>query len=913
MKVIKPLRLSVLYRSYEDGNACRLAVAVMVYFPFEQPTRLLPEIALWKFVPEQLGGDSILDMGLPKPKGEVLVKGKCFAPGAKPLPGMQVRLRLGSLSKALNVYGNRYWKGARTVPRISDPEPFTEMDIAWQNAFGGADFPFNPLGKGTVPVPVAGGVTELPLPNIEDPRRLIGSPKDRPAPAGFGAYDFLWPQRFSKLGTYDERWKRERFPGFAADLDWSAFNAAPEDQHIAGYLKGGEIIEIFGMHPAKPTVSSRVPQWKVRCFINQQSGSIALREIACYPETLWLFPHAERAVLIYRGVIQIDTDDAFDVKQLVAAIEDPARPKTIEHYRESVKLRLDPKKGVLAAIRDRDLMPEQGPFPPIGEEEDPFTPLLTPKLLMRRNFRRRAEKELEAAKVKAKEARDGIIQECKLVGAPIPDLTELDKLIDAKLPPDPPIPSKIEDVDFDALEAQADAAFAEAEKSRAEHDRKELEHREHLRQKCKENNIDFDQLVLAAEKQGSSRPRFSAKEELQRLNDLRQTMAQEGLENAELNQKLDDPEFHQQLQKAEKDINDSYRKYAHFMPVPKPLTAAESKALRAELLAKLGKKETLATVDASGADLTGIDLSGADLTEALFVGANLSGAKFNGANLTGASLAHANCENLKAANANCAGASLGKANLQGADFSGSDLSKAVLTDAALNNARLAGANLKGADLQLNAKLAGANLSEARLPEAKILNGDLTGVCLAGADLTKSVVLETALQKADLSGAKLDGVTFIKVKADGASFANAQGKKFLIVHECSASKADFHGAVLPEALFRGLDLEAANFKGANLERADLSESNLRGADLSSVSAKQIRLNRTDLKGAKFAESDLFEGSLQKAILPDVSLAGSSLYSADLLKVTISDKTDFRGANLKKTLLHDGIPTKNHNAR
>jgi len=913
MKVIKPLKLSVLYRSYEDGPACRLAVALMIFFPFAQPDRLLPEVAMWKFVPEQLGTETILDMGLPKPRGEVLIKGKCYAPGAKPLTGMQVRLRLGQLSKTLNVYGNRYWKSASSLTGVPDAEPFSEMDISWENAFGGPDFPFNPLGKGTAPVRIANGEARVPLPNVEDPRHLIGSPRERPAPAGFAPYDFVWPQRFSKLGTYDDRWKRERYPGFAADLDWSAFNAAPEDQWIPGYLTGGETIEVFGMHPAKPTVSSRVPNWKPRCFINQQTGAIALREIACHAETLWLFPHAERGVLIYRGVGPIETDDAYDVKQLVLALEDPAKPKSIEHYHEVVKIRLDPKKGVLAAIRDRDLMPEQGPFPPITEEADPFTPLLTPKLLMRRNFRRRAEKELEAAKLKATEARDGIIKECKTVGMPVPDLSELDKIINVSLPPDPPIPAKIEDIDFDALMKQAEEAQVQAQKTHKDYERQEAEHQERLRQTCKQNNIDFDKILKDAEKQGGSRPRFSAQQEMQRLNDLRETMRKDGFENAELNQKLDDPEFYQQLQKAEKDLDDSYRKYAHYMPVPKPLTTQESSAVRAELVDKHHKKQSLAGIDASGADLAGIKLSGADLTDALLVGTNLAGADLSAANLSGASLAHSNCQNLKAVNAKLVAAGMGKANLQGADLSGADLSQAVFTGTILANSTIVGANLKGADLKLDAKLAGANLSKSLLPEMTILGGDLKGVNLAGADLTKAVVLETALQKADLHGAKLDGVTFIKVNADGANFADAQAKKLLIVHECSAAKADFRGAVFQEACLRGTDLEAGNFKGANLDRADLSESNLRGADLSSISAKQIRLNRTELKGANLAASDLFEASLQKAVLPEVSFSGTSLYSADLLKINISDKTDFRGANLKKTMLQDGVPRSNFRPR
>jgi hypothetical protein len=60
----------VLYRSYEDGPVCQLAVALMIFFPFDRPDRLLPEQPLWKFGPEQLGAQAILDMGLPNRKAK---------------------------------------------------------------------------------------------------------------------------------------------------------------------------------------------------------------------------------------------------------------------------------------------------------------------------------------------------------------------------------------------------------------------------------------------------------------------------------------------------------------------------------------------------------------------------------------------------------------------------------------------------------------------------------------------------------------------------------------------------------------------------------------------------------------------------------------------------------------------------
>ncbi len=821
---------------------------------------------------------------------------------------MQIRLRFGQLSKTLNVYGNRYWKYTGGFARMTAAEPFGEMDVSWENAFGGSDFPLNPLGKGTVPVRLASGDALVPLPNIEDPKHLIGSPRDRPAPAGFGPYDFVWPQRFSKLGTYDERWKRERFPGFAADLDWSAFNAATEDQWIPGYLKGGEAIELFGMHPVKPIVLSRVPTWQPRCFINQQSSSIALREVPCHAETMWLFPHVERGVLIYRGLAKIDSDDAFDVKQLLLAVEEPGKPKSPDHYRQVLELRLDAKKGALAATRDRDLLPEPREFPPIAEEHDELAPLLTTKLLTRRNQRRKAEKELEKAKSKAVEAREKLVNECKLAGVPVPPMPDFDRLINMTLPPEPG-PAKPGEVDVDAIMQQAQEAKDEADKMMAEQESVVAQQEEMLRQKCKDNNIDFDKMKKEAQDGQGARPKFSAKEEMERLQDLRETMKKEEVENAEINKALDDPALIERLEQTERQLDEMYRNYAHYFAVPKPLSMEKNLEVRAQLLAAHRGHQSLAGFDASGADLAGIDLNGADLSQAFLVGVNLQGANLAGANLSGACLAHAKCAGLKAVGIKMVDTCLGKADLQGADLSGADLTKANFTDANLSQTKMVGANFTDADLRLNAKLPGADLSKAILTKGPFLQADLTGVNLVGADLTKAIFLECSLTGADLRESKLDSVMFLKVKADGIKLNKAEGKKLLAVHETTMTQADFRDAVLPEALLRGLNLEGARFAGAIIDRSDFSQSNLRQSDLSSTSAKQARFNRTDLRGANFSSNDLFEASLQKAFVPETSLNGSNLYSADLIKLTISEKTDFRGVNLKKTLLEDGVPGRN----
>jgi hypothetical protein len=127
--------------------------------------------------------------------------------------------------------------------------------------------------------------------------------------------------------------------------------------------------------------------------------------------------------------------------------------------------------------------------------------------------------------------------------------------------------------------------------------------------------------------------------------------------------------------------------------------------------------------------------------------ANLSGMNLSGSNLSEAILREAN---LREAN-------LGRADLRNAKIGGANLSEAILIGADLFLADLSGANLRGAKLSnaklSNAKLGGANLREANLREANLSGANLSGANLSDVDLTKSVLADTLLGNANLTGAK----------------------------------------------------------------------------------------------------------------------------------------------------------------
>ncbi len=349
MKVIKESEHSLLLNYFGLGNRYYLAVTVMTFFAFTDPSNPLKEQEMWPFVQGELGKDAILDMAMPKPKGEILVRGRCFAPDGKPRGASRVSVRIGPMEKTLYVFGNRYWKKAAGMGfAISDPEPFTEMPVTYDRAFGGGGFDRNPAGRGVAPVLAASGAEVHPLPNIEDPGRLVGSISDRPDPAGLGPLDYTWPQRAKKLGTYDNKWFQERWPFYPDDMNWTYFNAAPEDQQMDGFFRGTESFVVTGMHPKRPVIESRLPALRHRLFVNQLSdvnkpdGETVFKEVLAHIDTVWLFPHAERGIAIWRGTAEVKDDEALDIPHLYIATEAmEQQPVAIADYYEQFKRRID--------------------------------------------------------------------------------------------------------------------------------------------------------------------------------------------------------------------------------------------------------------------------------------------------------------------------------------------------------------------------------------------------------------------------------------------------------------------------------------------------------------------------------------------------------------------------------------------
>ncbi|MFO0759237.1 MAG: DUF2169 domain-containing protein [Byssovorax sp.] len=128
---------------------------------------------------------------------DVLVGGTVRQPDGSLRPRLDVEIEVGRrFRRRIAVFGDRTWipaQDGRLIP--SDPEPFLSMDLRYERAFGGqaptdygVSMPFsqNPIGKGFyLGKETAAG---RPLPNLEDPSRLITSIDDHPDPVGLGYY-----------------------------------------------------------------------------------------------------------------------------------------------------------------------------------------------------------------------------------------------------------------------------------------------------------------------------------------------------------------------------------------------------------------------------------------------------------------------------------------------------------------------------------------------------------------------------------------------------------------------------------------------------------------------------------------------------------------------------------------------------
>lgn len=263
------------------------------------------------------------DFAYYKPAADLLLVGKCHTPNCVPRKACKVTFQVGSLQSTLAVFGNRYWQ---TITKtISTPEPFTVMDLRYENSFGGEGYEKNPHGMGYTENAASSSSKKNLLPHIENIHHLIHSPDSCPEPAGFGPLDKMWQQRFSKIGTYQTNWMKERWPWFPVDFNWEYYNAAPGIMRVPGYLKGDETLFFENLHPVISKYRSQLPGLLIRCFLHRHNAERPdlpdFNEVKMHLDTLWVDMDAEKLVLVWRGVTEVQTEDYEEINHLYIVSE----------------------------------------------------------------------------------------------------------------------------------------------------------------------------------------------------------------------------------------------------------------------------------------------------------------------------------------------------------------------------------------------------------------------------------------------------------------------------------------------------------------------------------------------------------------------------------------------------------------
>jgi len=940
MKVIKPLLLGCLWRTYKrEGN--RLSLTGLLAFPFSDPDVPLTEQDMWKSVAPLIPPDTAWDEGIPKDRGEVLLVGECHAAGRSPISRRQVSLRVGTVTKVLDVFGDRAWTRDRGFLRKSDPQSFLSIPVDFSHAFGGPGYGPNPIGKGFAE-PQDG--SPRPLPNIEDPFRPLSSPDDRPDPAGFGPLGLVWTGRYSKVGTYRPQELGKEPPPLPANTDWTFFNQAHPDQWLPEMWSGGEEFSLSGFHPQSDTQSGRLPRIRIRAFVTFLDDRTV--EATMLPETVWLFPGLSMGVVVHRGSLLIASDDASEIGSILLGAEDPGENRSMDHYLTVRNSRIDRKSKDYSRFSDVPLLPERladdpranlfdvgtmmknaakgDPKPPpkwvsaqldraqdsLGKLKESFSrQMASPggkkedleNIFPDQTGKMDAMGKIDAAEEKLREVRAGIEN-------PLPPSSPTEKLEELKNAPD----------EFEKYLSQLDSMKQQAaQKFKDSIDRippdvleKLGKTREDLLSKIDINGLsenrskihvpqksipstdgllDKNRIVSSLQ---SSRDRIAASlpEGVAPSPAMSEKLAQMDASIESTSRMLDKvsdaiPPF------STKDLG----RVLHLFAPPDP-DPARSSELRQTVLEELSRSRLFKDRNLRGVDLSGLDLSGTDFSDADLVGADFSGSNLSGTRLAGAWVAYANFSGCILDRTDFSGAGLGCANLTGSRGTGVSFQKAFLSGATLSGASLAEGDFSGADL-LHTVFRGSSLHKGNFSQAKFLRaGSIPFPPSEGLPTSEESIPRFPIEETDFTGSDFTKSVFLKVDFLRSTFANCRMEKVTFL-ECTGPGTRFDGADLKKAAFP----KSKDFKQSSFLKADLSGANLRGLDLESSDFREALLVGMDGSEAIFRTANLSGTTAQKARFMKSDLRFANGRGGDFSQALFL-KADLRGTNFSRSSLY-----------
>lgn len=219
---------------------------------------------------------------------DITFLGAAYAPGGAPVSSWQIGLRVGQLSKRLEVHGARFWhpvikekwagfsakeaKRVLTDWQLTEAEPASQVPICWSKAYGGqipgtgdpeAQTPAdvearNPLGCGIVNLDMPSDHAPVAAPQITLPDEKLNW-RESTEPQGLGLVSPWWRSRQQYAGTYDDLWLHERHPLLPKDFDARFWQSAHPDLVAIPYLAGDEDYQLDDLHPRFARATGLLP------------------------------------------------------------------------------------------------------------------------------------------------------------------------------------------------------------------------------------------------------------------------------------------------------------------------------------------------------------------------------------------------------------------------------------------------------------------------------------------------------------------------------------------------------------------------------------------------------------------------------------------------------------------------------
>ncbi|WP_437528423.1 DUF2169 domain-containing protein [Sorangium sp. So ce726] len=248
---------------------------------------------------------------------DVVVLGHAYPPGRRDAE-VQVSVRVGPIRTTLAVFGDRTWA------RPTSPAPFERMPLVYERAFGGRDESAesaadhevehrNPVGRGFRARRSLVDLAQLAMPNLEDPRKPLRSPDDRPEPVGLGFIGRSWQPRLRYAATAPDPAAPPPPAGSPPPAPSPFLPAAFDPRYHQGahprlvatpHLRGGEPVELVHLSPLGPQRFS-LPRAAPRAVVLIDSER---RPLPLVLDTVVLEPDDLRAVLVYRGAMPVGRD-----------------------------------------------------------------------------------------------------------------------------------------------------------------------------------------------------------------------------------------------------------------------------------------------------------------------------------------------------------------------------------------------------------------------------------------------------------------------------------------------------------------------------------------------------------------------------------------------------------------------------